>query len=260
MKSFLKEYSYSMVKLFLNQIAITLFATMVSIATFSDRKILLAISIFSILFFLYLNYTTLWEIGSKDQIRVEGGRLKSNSTRGLWMSFGANIPNILLALLTGIGAIINTAFSQSMSMICDIISRFLNNMYFGTMNFLEYVIYRDPLVLKARDLAASGGAYSGEVSKALELIEKPSYTVSDIINAGKSLSEIDVPSENISEAIGLLEEAAASPRMIENWWWFLVIVIPALFVGWLAYYLGTKNFRILSLFGIKPKVAGANKK
>lgn len=249
-----------MVKLFLNQIAITLFATMVSIATFSDRKILLAISIFSILFFLYLNYTTLWEIGSKDQIRVDGGRLKGNKARGLWLSLGANIPNILLALLTGIGAIINTAFSQSMSMICDILSRFLNNMYFGTLNFLEYVIYRNPLVSKAQELLTSSSFVAAEVKEALELIEKPSYTVSDIINAGKSLSEISAPSENISEAIELLEEAAASPRMIENWWWFLVIVIPALFVGWLAYWLGTKNFRILSLFGIKPKVAGAKKK
>lgn len=261
MKTFLKDYSYSMVKLFLNQIAITLFATMVSIATFSDRRILLAISIFSVLFFLYLNYTSLWELGSKDQIRVDGGRLKGNKARGLWLSLGANVPNILLALLTGIGAFINTAFSQSMSMICDIISRFLNNMYFGIMNFLEYAIYRDPLVFKAREILSGAAYHAPEITKAAELIENPSYTILDITKAAELVSENADPTNTaLGEVVTLLDSAAHSPRIIENWWWFLVIVIPALFVGWLAYYLGSKNFRILSIFGINPKPSKSNMK
>ncbi len=261
MKTFLKDYSYSMVKLFLNQIAITLFATMVSIATFSDRKILLAISIFSVLFFLYLNYTSLWELGSKDQIRVDGGRLKSNKARGLWLSLGANVPNILLALLTGIGALINTAFGQSMSIICDIISRFLNNMYFGIMNFLEYTIYRDPLVLKARSILGATSYHSPELSKAAELIENPSYTILDITKAAELVAENTSGTDaTLNEALELLNTASQSPRIIENWWWFLAIVIPALVVGWLAYWLGSKNFRILSIFGINPKPSNANRK
>ncbi len=250
-----------MVKLFLNQIAITLFATMVSIATFSDRKILLAISIFSVLFFLYLNYMSLWEMGSKDQIRVEGGRLKSDSKRGLWLSLGANVPNVLLALLTGIGAFIDTAFGQGMSMICDIISRFLNNMYFGIMNFLEYVIYRDPLVLKARSILGATGYHSPELSKAAELIENPSYTILDITKAAELVSENASQTDTaLNEVLTLLNSASQSPRIIENWWWFLVIVIPALIVGWLAYWLGSKNFRILSIFGINPKPSKSNTK
>lgn len=253
MKSFLKENTYSMVKLFLNQIAITVFATMLSIATFSNRKTLLFISIFSILFFLFLNYSAGWEIGAKDKLRIDSGRMKKSPLKGLLLAIGANVPNFICALLIGIGAFIDTKSAQSMSMICDLISRFFNNMYFGVMNFLEYRIYRDGLVSDAIELLKGAAASSSEVTKALELVDTPNYTIQSLRNAIDSLSATSASEEAVTDALALLSDAAYSPQIIENWWWFLVITIPALLVGWLSYYLGTKNFRILSIFGIKPK-------
>ena len=251
MKSFLKENGYSIVKLFLNQIIITVFALMLSMATFSNRKTLLLVSIFSILFFLYLNYSQCWEIGAKDKLRIDAGRLESMPAKGLWLALGANIPNFISASLIGIGAILDTKFGQSMSMICDIISRFLNNMYFGVMNFLEYTIYRNPSVSKALEIL-NDTELTAETVTAITLIDNPNYTIQSITQAIDALESADVSSPVINEAIALLDNAAHSPQIIENWWWFLVITIPSLIVCFAAYRLGANNFRILSIFGINP--------
>ena len=259
MKSFLKENGYSMVKLFLNQIAITVFALMLSMATFSNRKTLLWISIFSILFFLYLNYVSLWEVGAKDKLRIDAGRISATPVKGLLISLGANIPNFISALLIGIGAMLDTKSGQSMSMICDIISRFLNNMYFGVMNILEYAIYRDASVSKAVELLRGASESSSEITKALELIDNPNYTILNVRDAMTAINGASVSSPEVTEALELLDNAAHSPQIIENWWWFLVIIIPSLLVGLAAYNLGTKNFKILSIFGIKPNGGAKNR-
>ncbi len=260
MKSFFKENGYSMVKLFLNQIAITVFALMLSMATFSNRKTMLFVSIFSVLFFLYLNYSVCWELGAKDKLRIDAGRMPSSPAKGLLISLGANIPNFICATLIGIGAMIDTKFGQSMSMICDIIARFLNNMYFGVMNFLEYTLYRNTPVSKAVELLRGTAEGAPEITKALELIDNPNYTILNIRDAMTAIDNSGVSSPAVTEALELLDSAAYSPQIIENFWWFFVIIIPSLLVGLLAYNLGTKNFRILSIFGIKPVDRAKNKK
>lgn len=192
MKAFLKEQSYNMVKLFLNQIALTVFGTVLAIATSKNDSLLLASSIFSVLFFLVLNYTACWEIGAKDKIRVDSGRLESMPNKGLYISFGANLPNIIIALLIGLGVLIGTDASQSMSFVFNAIARLLNGMYLGI--------------------------------------------------------------------IKIVQDAANITSITQVWWWFIVITLPSMLVGWLAYYLGSKNIRLLSFIGIKPKPDNANRK
>ena len=190
MLDFLKENSYSMVRMFINQIGMTVFGTMLALATASNSTLLLASSIFSILFYLFLLYSMGWEIGAKDKIRIDGGRMKPFPTKGLLIALGANLPNILLALLMGIGAMINTAtqaeWAGSMSVICNAIARLIEGMYLGVIKILEDVIYVNPTIL-------------------------------------------------------------------DVWWWFLVITIPALLAGWISYLLGSRNIRILGLFGINTE-------
>ena len=192
MKAFLREQLYNMVKLFLNQIALTVFGTVLAIATSKNDSLLLASSIFSVLFFLALNYTTCWEIGAKDKIRVDSGRLESMPNKGLYISFGANLPNLIIALLIGLGVLIGTDASQSMSFVFNAIARLLNGMYLGI--------------------------------------------------------------------IKIVQDAASVTSITQVWWWFIVITLPSMLVGWLAYYLGSKNIRLLSFIGIKPKPDSANRK
>ncbi len=193
MLAFLKEYSYSMVRMFVTQIGMTVFGTMLALAAAKNDSLLLACSIFSILFYLFLLYSMGWEIGAKDKIRIDGGRLERSSLRGLYIALGANLPNLLLALLMGIGAIVSNAtgaeWAGNMSVVCNAIARLIEGMYLGLIKILENLIYENPTIL-------------------------------------------------------------------DVWWWFLIITIPALFTGWLSYVLGSRNIRILGLFGIRTAPNG----
>lgn len=184
MGTFFKENSYSMVKLFLNQVGMTVFGTMVCMATQNNKALLIGSGILSIGMFLFLNYTVGWEIGAKDKIRIDGKRLKPFPLKGMLIALFANIPNILLALLIGGGALIDTAESQGVAVICNFITRFLNGMYLGIFKLVEHFFYGGPAPL------------------------------------------------------------------IDIWWWFIVITLPAIFVGWLSYLLGSKGVRITAMLGI----------
>lgn len=143
MIDFIKENSYNMVKMFLNQIAMTVFGTMLAIATRSNDTLLLATSIFSILFYLFLVYNFGWEIGAKDKIKIDGGRMRPFPTEGLLITLGANIPNLLLALLMGLGVLIGTEWAGNMSVICNAIARLIEGMYLGTISTLEHTLYAE---------------------------------------------------------------------------------------------------------------------
>ena len=109
MIGFLKENSYSMVKMFVNQIGMPVFGTMLALATAGNPTLLLCSSIFAILFYLFLLYSVGWEIGAKDKIRIDGGRMTEFPAKGFLIALGANLPNLLLAVLMGAGALISTA-------------------------------------------------------------------------------------------------------------------------------------------------------
>lgn len=98
---FWRGYSYSVVKMFINQFAIALFGLTLAIATgkTENTTLQLVCSIFSVLFYLFLIYTMTWEVGASDKIRVDAGRAKAAPWRGLMMSLLANIPNFILAAL-----------------------------------------------------------------------------------------------------------------------------------------------------------------
>ena len=72
---FIKEHFDNIVKLFINQIGISIFAmflyTAASAVEFADSSkalaIKMAISVFSILFYFFLIYNVTWEIGAKDK-------------------------------------------------------------------------------------------------------------------------------------------------------------------------------------------------
>lgn len=142
MKDFLEEHSYSVVKMFLNQFAISIFGTTLAFATAKAENdtLLIISSVFSILFYMFLLYTMTWELGAKEKIRVEAGRGNANPLVGLYISITANIPNIILAILVTIGYIFgheNGAFAfewaGGMYGICRAIAMFLQGMYVGVL-------------------------------------------------------------------------------------------------------------------------------
>ena len=114
--NFFKENSYDIVKLYLTQIAISVFALImytsagfIKANTSLSATFQIIISVFSILFYFVLLYTAAWDWGANDKIRADGGRCTLDKTRGLKMVAISNLPNYIFVLVPVIGFGLSTA-------------------------------------------------------------------------------------------------------------------------------------------------------
>ncbi|MBQ7821443.1 MAG: hypothetical protein IJ391_04080 [Clostridia bacterium] len=141
MLTFLKENADNIVKLAVNQIAMTIFGLLLSAATVTNKTLLLVTGILSILFYMYLLYTSAWDIGAHDKIRIDGGRLKRMPLKGLYLSLAANSVNILLALIAIICYYLGVQFgfewAAGTMAVCYNISWLLNGMYNAVLSFIS---------------------------------------------------------------------------------------------------------------------------
>ncbi len=180
MKGFFSKYSYDVIKMFVNQFAISIFGSMLAMATsFAGNDVLtLVVSIFAIIFYLFLIYTMTWEIGAKDKISVDVGKKDYKPMTGLYLALLANIPNFLIAGLYTVAypTMSTAAWAGGIAAFASIASLILQGMYRGVM-MTVYV--------------------------------------------------------------------GATPLM-NLWWTYFLIMVPSLFMTWLAYFLGHKNFRFFA--------------
>jgi hypothetical protein len=176
--------------MFVNQFAISLFGSMLAMATVSSKNnaLTVVVSICAIIFYLFLLYIMTWEIGAKDRISVDTGKKAYKPMTGLWLSLLANIPNFLVAIIFTIGYPSMLKGVEWGANICGVMQIFLfviEGMYLGLLT-----VFRIPVAGTVRQLN-------------------------------------------------------------QVWWSYYVIIIPALLICWLAYYLGHKNVRFTSLFVYK---------
>lgn len=154
---FLKENSYDIVRLIINQIGITIFSLVLSTAVGmvdldDDTRLIvkLVLSIFSTLFYFALLYTAAWEWGAKDKIRIDGGRMESDKFKGAKMAFFANLINFALALLCAIPLAIhyfaNVEALYSFSSVFNLIIRLIASMYIGILQAI-FVAFKADTVL-----------------------------------------------------------------------------------------------------------------
>ncbi len=137
---FLKEHSYDIIRLYINQIGITIFSLVLytSVSGLDDKtlslRLQIAISVFAVLFFLALVYTVAWDWGANDIIRIEAGRQNLHIFKGAFISLIANTLNIILAAI----CVISMAFymggadgALGLSQVFNLILRLTNAMYIG---------------------------------------------------------------------------------------------------------------------------------
>ncbi len=132
MKEFLHNYGYNSVKMFVNQFAISLFGAMLSMASAAgdSRSLSIITSVLAILFYLFLVYVLMWEIGAKDRISVDIGKKQYRPHTGLGIAAVASVPNIVIALVFTIGYPFRTVYEWAGGM-CAVASFF--NMLFQGM-------------------------------------------------------------------------------------------------------------------------------
>ncbi len=133
MKKFFNRYSYNIFKMFLFQFAISIFGFALAMTTTAAGGDVLTsvVSVFSIIFYLFLIYTMTWEIGAKDKISVEAGKLPYNPYTGLLMSLIANIPNFILALIQTFANVFDGG--DTVNFVVRVIAMFFEGMYWGLM-------------------------------------------------------------------------------------------------------------------------------
>ena len=132
--AFFKKYGYIMVKLFLNQFAISLFGMALAFACSraGNDSLLIVSSIFAVIFCLFLQYAVMWEVGAKDGITATA----RHTSRGLWRGFAigacGNALNILMALL--VLTKVFTGGDNPVSAVAQFIAMMLQGMYQGILS------------------------------------------------------------------------------------------------------------------------------
>jgi hypothetical protein len=81
-----------------------------------------------------LIYNLSWTVGAKDRISVDVKKKPYRPYLGLVLSLIANIPNLILV---AINAIATFTGAKTVESIAEILSRFLNGMYWGTMTVVR---------------------------------------------------------------------------------------------------------------------------
>ena len=136
MLNFLKTRSYDAVKMFVTQCAISIFGLVLSLACLmAENEILrLVCSVFAILFYLFLIYTSAWELGSKDHIPVQYGHKPYRPHTGLFISLLANSLNFLMAIGFSIGALFSTVKAcVTLGTVSGTIAMMSQGMYSGVL-------------------------------------------------------------------------------------------------------------------------------
>lgn len=135
---FLKENSYDIVRLFINQIGITIFALVLYTAIGNGKVALkVAISLFATLFYFVLIYTASWEYGAKDKVRIDTGKMRDDRLKGFKLGILANLLNIIFAIASVLTlGIYMSSGSEGMFSAFGIINmfmRFIMAMYIGML-------------------------------------------------------------------------------------------------------------------------------
>ena len=140
---FFKENSYDIVKLFINQMGITIFSLVLytAIGFIDDEglnlRVKVILSVFATIFYFTLLYTATWEFGAKDKIRIDSGKYSATKTKGLIMSLIAGIPSFVLAGACVITMLIHLVSGSegaySAFAIFNLLLRFISAMFLGVL-------------------------------------------------------------------------------------------------------------------------------
>ena len=139
LKEFFNKYSFAMVKLFVYQCVIGIFGNVLALTFAKSAPLKIVVSIFSLLFYSFLCYMLVWEIGSKDNPAIEAKRMKYKPLSGLYMALGAAIPNLIIATIHAV----SLPFANSnklLSGICAIsriILLFIEGMFTGILSAIK---------------------------------------------------------------------------------------------------------------------------
>ncbi len=134
MKNFFKDNSYYIIRLFGTQVGLTVFGMMLSFATADiSMGLFLAASVFSVLFYLALMYSTVSEVGYKHAEKIASGRMRLSKPFGLYLCLAAYIPNFLVLILMWIGVIFGSSqtWAGTLGGVANTVMHVIFSMFWG---------------------------------------------------------------------------------------------------------------------------------
>ncbi len=150
MKQFFRERSYDSAKLLLTQIAISAFGFVLTLAcgSIDNDALRTGCSVFSILFYLFLVYTAIWDIGAKDAVSVEYGHREYRPLTGLWIALLANAINYILAIGVLLGSVLaESELFGSIGGVSKVVALFAQGMYTGVLAIQVGMVHLNAYVL-----------------------------------------------------------------------------------------------------------------
>ena len=102
LKKFFSENGYIAVKILVVHIALSIFGLMIylpfdEIGSNATHTLLAGLfGVFSIIFYFFMIYDKIWDVGAKDAIRIAGGRNCANPAKGFLIGLVAAIPDFIV--------------------------------------------------------------------------------------------------------------------------------------------------------------------
>lgn len=129
---FFKKHSYDMVKMLINQLAISIFGNALALATGETQQGLrIVTSVFSVLFYLFLIYVMMWDMGAKDSHHLERKDDGYTHFTGLYISLCASVLNFIFAILIMLGTLI--AALGNVGGVAKLLALLLEGMFTGIL-------------------------------------------------------------------------------------------------------------------------------
>lgn len=171
MGSYIKNNAYLITNQILNQFGAAIMGLILSasVGNSTNNWLILAVGIFSIGFYMVIQYTSLWDAGARDIIRVEGKRLEYRPYAGFVMSVFPAIPNFIIGILVVIGSIFGSAdgafayeWAGNMTFVVKLIAMFWESMYNGIIQLYAPGFAVAYLLIPIPSMIAAGlGYYAG---------------------------------------------------------------------------------------------------
>ncbi len=139
---FLRQNIHLILRLVVNQLGITFFGLVLTMAVsqMENDTFKLLVSLFSIVFYLFLIYSVMWEAGAKNAIPIETGRMKKDPLFSLKASLWASVPNLVLGALMTVFCLVfyifDAAWADSVHTAIYVITGFAEAMYLGLFSSL----------------------------------------------------------------------------------------------------------------------------
>lgn len=151
MKRFFEDGLEVIIKMLVTQLGMTMFGVMITMAAVSFERasegsnnvLSLIASIVAVILYMFLLYIHVWNKGAHDRIKIDGGRMKENKLKGLYLSLVANSLNIFLGLVMVSTYYFCDFAKNPNAMVCQIfgtandIARIIQGMFIGIVNYIS---------------------------------------------------------------------------------------------------------------------------